>query len=97
MYIAQSVFAAQVVLGAVVRFPAEADCDARGIVTHCEEPICCKADTEMSAAVAADPVLVVICPVIEAVAVVPDCATRGTFPRAFPGCTPVTTAAPYET
>ena len=71
-----------------------ADCPANGIVTITEELIGCNAEREMSAAVAALPVLVVTSPVIDAGAVLaPVSAVTGTRPSASPGCTPVMTVA----
>src|SRR5579863_5996897 len=97
----QSVLAGQVAPAAVPILAVAADCEAKGIVTSTGEPlteIACRAEIVMSAAVAALPVLVVTCPVIEAADwFVPVCATSGTVPNAFPGCTPVITVAPYST
>jgi hypothetical protein len=55
----------------------------------------CRTDREISAMLPALPVLVVICPVIDAADLsVPACATSGTVPNALPGCTPVMTVLP---
>ena len=70
------------------------NCPAMGIVTIKDELMGCNAKREMSAAVAALPVLVVTSPVIDAGAVLaPVCAVTGTMPSASPGCTPVMTVA----
>lgn len=91
---AQSVLAVQLAPAAVLRFAVAADCAASGIVTSSEELIGCKAESAMSAPVAALPVLVVISPVTEAGPVAgPVSATMGTVPSALPGCTPVITVA----
>jgi hypothetical protein len=57
------------VFESVVRLAVAEDCEARGIVTRTVELFIetdCKAEIAISAAVAALPVLVVTCPVIEA-------------------------------
>ena len=70
------------------------DCPASGIVTITVELIGCNAEREISATVAAVPVLVVTSPVIEAgAALAPVCAVTGTMPSASPGFTPVITVA----
>ena len=71
-----------------------ADCPAKGMVTIRDELIGCNAEREMSAAVAALPVLVVTSPVMDAGAVLaPVCAVTGTMPSPSPGCTPAMTVA----
>lgn len=69
VYVAQAVLLGQLEPAAVVRLAEVADCPANGTVITSDKPIGCRADSEMSDAVAAVPVLVVTCPVMEAGAV----------------------------
>ncbi len=89
----QSVFAGQLAPGAVVTFAVTADCAASGTVTSrlaLFTVIGSSAESVMSAAVAALPVLVVIIPVIEAGT---RAGVRGTVPSELLACTPVITVA----
>src|SRR5215468_1177325 len=95
----QSVCAGQDPSAWVVKFAVAADCEANGVVICTAVGVLliisvmdCRAATSTSAAVAADPVLVVIRCWIDAAA---PAAVTGMFCRLSPGCTPVMTLAAY--